>query len=396
MAEEVEQAERAEQTERAEQWLIATRECLAQARLERQTIRIEGHGSKAFYGNPVSADRVLSTLGYAGVVDYDPTELVVVVRAGTPILALESLLESRGQRLAFEPPRFGSGGGTVGGMIASGLSGPARWMSGACRDFVLGMTVMNSQGDLLRYGGTVMKNVAGYDLARLHTGALGSLGIVLDVALKVLPLPAARLSLEWSCPEDAAREALNEWAARPLPLSASAWIPNQLGGLDGTLRLRLSGARAAVDEAANAFCQSPQGRLGLARPLKNAAADAFWLSIRDQTHTAFHSSLPLWRVSLPARSEGHADFSPMLVEWGGGLRWIATNHSAQAVRAFAADRSGHAALYRPGQGQALPSDGVFMPLEPVIDRLHQRIREELDPMGLLNPGRLSPAMARAA
>jgi glycolate oxidase FAD binding subunit len=181
-----------------------------------------------------------------------------------------------------------------------------------------------------------------------------------------------------------------------LPLSASAWIPNQLGGLDGTLRLRLSGARAAVDEAANAFCQSPQGRLGLARPLKNDEADAFWLSIRDQTHTVFHSSLPLWRVSLPARSEGHADFSPMLVEWGGGLRWIATNHSAQAVRAFAADRSGHAALYRSGQGQALPSDGVFMPLEPVIDRLHQRIREELDPMGLLNPGRLSPAMARAA
>ena len=200
------------------QWILQAREAVLASRAKIGTLRIEGHGSKHFYGQLPAGDGVLHTAGYAGIVNHDPTELVVVARAGTPIESLEATLAQAQQRLAFEPPRFGgalAGRGTVGGMVATGLSGPGRFSAGPCRDFILGMTVMDAEGQLLRYGGTVMKNVAGYDVSRLHTGAMGILGLILDVAIKVLPEPAATATVALSLDETAALERVNAWSAEP-------------------------------------------------------------------------------------------------------------------------------------------------------------------------------------
>ncbi|MGA1695087.1 MAG: glycolate oxidase subunit GlcE, partial [Burkholderiaceae bacterium] len=229
-----------------EQWLVQAQQLLAQARGQAMPVFIEGHGSKAFYGNarPVQSLR-LSTADYSGIVNYDPTELVVVARAGTPIVVLEAALAEQGQCLAFEPPRFGPDrSGTVGGMVATGLSGPARLSAGSCRDALLGMTVLNSSGECLRFGGTVMKNVAGYDMTRLHAGALGTLGVILDVAIKVLPRPTSSLTVSVSMDQASALSQTSAWLAQPLPIAATVWLPS------GELILRLAGARAAVESAA--------------------------------------------------------------------------------------------------------------------------------------------------
>jgi len=335
----------------------------------RAPLCVRGGGSKEFYGNRPVGD-VFETREYAGIVDYEPSELVVTARCGTPLAELEAALAAKGQMLAFEPPHFGAGA-TVGGMLAAGLSGPRRQAAGPLRDFVLGMKVMDGQGEVLSFGGRVMKNVAGYDVSRLMAGSLGTLGLILESSLKTLPTPVAETTLRFELPEERAIETLNRWGGQPLPVSATAWHGNEL-------HVRLSGAAAAVNAALD--------RLGGER-LGSDEARQFWSSMREQTHPFFQGGAPLWRIAVPSTltSQG-LDSIPgsRLVEWGGGLRWLATHADAQDVRDAAAKAGGHATLFR-GTDK---SCGAFHPLPPVMMTLHRRLKANFDPQGIFNPGRM--------
>ena len=335
-----------------------------------QPLVIRGHGSKDFYGNP-SAGEVLDTTALSGIVDYQPRELVLVAQAGTPLANIEARLTEHGQMLAFEPPRFG-GHGTLGGAVAAGLSGPRRASAGAARDFVLGIELIDGSGQLLRFGGRVIKNVAGYDVSRLMAGALGTLGLVTEVALKVLPRPAEELSLQFECDETTAIRRMNEWAGQPLPLSATSWHAGQL-------TVRLSGAHAAVHAA--------HTRLG-GETL--AHADAFWARLRDHRAAFFETRhTPLWRFSLPATAPALSLCRPELateewIEWGGALRWVACNAPAERIRAAARQLGGHVTRFSPGEGEA------FSPLTPALATLHRNLKQRFDPHGIFNRGRLYP------
>lgn len=368
-------------------WVEQAKQLIEQAKSQGQAIDIQGHGSKAFYGNPLSRPTaVLSTLDYQGVVSYDPTELVVVVRAGTSIETLQSVLAEKNQMLAFDPPQFSGprGRGTVGGMVATGLSGPRRLQAGACRDFILGLTVLNADGQLLRYGGTVMKNVAGYDLSRLHAGALGSLGLILDVSLKVLPRPAASTTIRLTIDEPQAILMANQNLAQPLPIVATAYLPQS-----SELSIELAGAQAAVASAQKRFAEQHG-----AQPLTASQAEDFWTSLRDQRHAVFaapsdrHS---LWRISVPTTSPVLSQ-PTCLSEWAFGQRWLWSDQPAQAIFDEAAQRGGHATCWRPAASASLPQTGVFARLAPVVQQIHRRLKEELDSQQLFNPGRLGPQL----
>ena len=375
----------------AEAWRTKTAGLIDDARRQQRALQIQGHGSKAFYGQPIDpALPVLSTQEYAGVVAYDPSELVVVARAGTPLVELEAVLAERQQRLAFEPPRFG-GRGTVGGMVATGLSGPGRLSAGPCKDYVLGLSVMNGDGALMRFGGTVMKNVAGYDMSRLHTGAMGILGLILEVSLKVLPEPAARCTVQIACPRGKSIGWADQWLSEPLPASATAWVADaaspQSEGDQGALMVRFAGAVAAVNAAVQRFESSYA-----ATRLSDDQADAFWTALRDQTHGFFHvpqedPGRRLWRLSVPAQTPDLTLAGACLLEWGGALRWLWTDAPAAEVRSVATSVGGHASLYL-GSTEDRRREGCLSPLSPVLHGLHQRIKAELDPHRLFNPGRL--------
>ena len=364
---------------------------------------LQGGGSKAFYGNADEGE-VLSTRRLTGVVDYQPKELVLTARAGTPLAEIEALLAGQNQMLAFEPPHFGSfplpnplplaGEGandalrapkpshaTLGGSIAAGLSGPRRPYAGAARDFVLGVRIIDGTGQPLRFGGQVIKNVAGYDVSRLMVGALGTLGLITEVSLKVLPAPAAETTLQFELNEAAAIERMNQWAGQPLPLSATSWHA-------GLLTVRLSGAASAVHAA--------QAKLG-GEVLKDAAA--FWLRLRDQA-TPFFDRRPLWRLAVkpttPPLNLGDAQW----IEWGGAVRWLARDLPVKTLREAAKAAGGHATLFR---GDPLPRagaganvmpntthDGAFAPLAPALASLHRALKQRFDPRGILNHGRMYP------
>ena len=326
---------------------------------------IEGGGSKTFYGNPDEGE-VLGTRALTGVVDYQPKELVLTARAGTPLAEIEALLAEQNQMLAFEPPHY-SGGATLGGSIAAGLSGPRRPYAGAARDFVLGVRMIDGTGQPLRFGGQVIKNVAGYDVSRLMVGALGTLGLVTEVSLKVLPEAAVETTLQFELDEAAAIMKMNQWAGQPLPLSATSWHA-------GLLTVRLSGAASAVHAA--------QARLG-GETLGDAAA--FWQRLRNQA-TPFFDKRPLWRLAVksttPPMNLGDAQW----IEWGGAVRWLASNLPAAHLREAAKAAGGHATLFR---GDA-PADGVFAPLAPALLTLHRNLKQRFDPRGIFNHGRLYP------
>ena len=374
----------------AQEWRTKTAGLIEDARHQQRALRIQGHGSKAFYGQPVDpALPVLSTEAYAGVVAYDPSELVVVARAGTALVDLEAVLAERQQRLAFEPPRF-AGRGTVGGMVATGLSGPGRLSAGPCKDYVLGLSVMNGDGALMRFGGTVMKNVAGYDMSRLHTGAMGILGLILEVSLKVLPGPAARSTVRIACPRAKGILWADQWLSEPLPISATAWVQDAAmnsSSDQGGLMVRFAGAAAAVGAAVQRF----EASYGATR-LADDQADTFWTALRDQTHGFFHFPQEdprhrLWRLSVPAQTPDLPMPGACLLEWGGALRWLWTDAPAAEVRSVAASVGGHASLYL-GSTEDRSREGCLSPLSPVLHGLHQRIKAELDPHCLFNPGRL--------
>lgn len=326
-------------------------------------LAIRSGGTKDFYGNTPKGE-ALDPRGYAGIVAYEPTELVVTARCGTPLAELETALDAQGQMLAFEPPHFGAAA-TVGGCVAAGLSGPRRATAGAVRDFVLGTKLLNGRAEVLSFGGTVMKNVAGYDVSRLLAGSLGTLGVILDVSLKVLPKPPAEATLRFEMDEAAAILRTNEWAAQPLPISASVWQ-------GGALHIRLSGARAAVSSA--------RTRLGGER-IDDAG---FWHRLREHTDVFFFGQEPLWRLSLPSTAEPLALPGAQLIEWGGAQRWLRSTLPAQEIRRRAAALGGHGTLFRGGDR---PAD-VFTPLAPPILAIHKRLKAEFDPAGIFNPGRL--------
>jgi len=336
-------------------------------------LRIKGGGTKDFYGQSLAGE-VLDTRDYRGIVDYEPTELVITARCGTPLAEIEEALAAHKQMLAFEPPHFGAGA-TLGGTVASGLAGPRRAAQGlyygSVRDHMLGAKLMNSEGVVLAFGGTVMKNVAGYDVSRVIAASLGTLGLITEVSIKVLPRPVAKRSLRLALDEKMALAKLCEWGGLPLPISASAWS-------DGELCLRLEGAEAAVKSAA--------ARLG-GEAVSSAEADTYWQGLREQTNDFFAGDAPLWRLSLPATAAPVALTGVQLIEWGGAQRWFKTSAPAGEVRAAAAQAGGHATLFRAGSASK-EGVSVFTPLDPVQARIQRNLKQAFDPRGIFNPGRL--------
>lgn len=343
------------------------------ARARRTPLQIVGGGTKAFYGEAPRGEP-LAVRGLAGITSYEPSELVVTVRAGTSLAELESALAAKGQCLPFEPPRFAPGG-TVGGMVAAGLAGPSRAAVGAVRDYVLGLTLLDGRGELLTFGGQVMKNVAGYDVSRLIAGSWGVLGIICEVSLKVVAAAADSATLEFECDEGRALQEIARLRAQPVPLQASAWC-------EGRLRLRLAGSRAAVLEA--------RALLG-GTSMDRQAAFAFWENVRDQRHEFFalaadelSRGTALWRLSVPPTVQPVSLPGRQFIEWGGAQRWWRTAAPASQVRAAAASAGGHATLVRAGDKSA----GAFTPLGGELMHIHRALKSAFDPEGILNPGRL--------
>ncbi len=339
-------------------------EAISTAAADKAPLRLRGGGTKDFYGARLDG-KVLDTRGYHGVVNYEPSELVVTVRSGTPLVELEKTLAERGQMLAFEPPHFGQGA-TVGGCVATGLSGPRRASAGSVRDYILGVRLMDGRGQDLHFGGEVMKNVAGYDLSRLATGSLGTLGLLLEVSFKVLPIPKSEATLRFEMDERGAIEKMNEWAGKPLPVSATCFH-------DGRLTVRLSGAEAGVRAAREKLGGESVGD-----------APAFWAAVREQTFEAFRGAEPLWRLSLRSATPPLGLPGRQVIEWNGGLRWIASRAPAQQMREAAAKAGGHATLFRSHDKAA----SVFHPLPKALFDIHLRLKKTFDPAGILNPGRM--------
>lgn len=346
---------------------------------------IRGGGSKDFYGEALQGE-LLDTRVLEGISSYEPTELVVTARCGTSLAELEAVLAEKGQCLPFEPPHFGepaaptkARGATVGGMVAAGLSGPSRAAVGSVRDFVLGATLLNGNGEVLTFGGQVMKNVAGYDVSRLLAGSLGTLGVILEVSLKVTPMAAATLTLRMEMDQANALDKLNTWAGQPLPLNASAWW-------DGNLIVRLRGALAAV--------QSARTQLGgdIVQP---EFASPFWEGLRNhddeffvKARAAIGTGAALWRLSVPQTAPPLILSGELMLEWGGALRWLCSAAPAALIRDAAAKVGGHATLFAAHDKSA----GAFAPLRSPLDRIHRELKKSFDPSGLFNPGRLYPGL----
>lgn len=347
------------------------------ARADKTPLNITGGNTKSFYGEaPVGL--ALPTGALTGISSYEPSELVVTVRAGTLLAELEAVLAEQGQCLPFEPPRFGPGG-TVGGMVAAGLSGPARAAVGSVRDYVLGATLLNGRAEVLSFGGQVIKNVAGYDLSRLLAGSMGMLGVICEVSLKVLPQPTAVATLRFEIDQTTALLKLHQWGGQPLPLSASAWW-------DGALVLRLAGAAAAV--------QSAQARLG-GEVIDAPLASAFWTGLRDHSDEFFSGAqravaagATLWRLSLPQTAPALVLPGEQLVEWGGAQRWLCTSAAAGPIRETAAALGGHATRFMSLDRGAV----TFAPLSVPLERYHRALKKAFDPDGIFNIGCLYPGI----
>lgn len=327
------------------------------------TLNTRGGNSKAFYGNPVTGEP-LDVAGHSGIVEYDPGELVLTCRAGSRLSEIRAALEENRQHLPFEPPGFGELA-TVGGTVACGFSGPARPWRGSLRDYLLGVKIVNGAGEVVHFGGQVMKNVAGYDMSRLLAGSMGTLGVLLEASFKVLPMPARERTLVFACSQAEAIERVNRWSGQPLPLSGSFWV-------DDRLHLRLSGARSEVDQAV--------ARLDSGKPLGDTTC---WSDLREHRLAFFQKPGNLWRLSVPSAKGPLNLEGNCLVDWGGAQRWYGTDQPAEAIREQARQAGGHATLFR---GDAATE--AFQPLPPALQQVQERIRQALDPHGVFNPGRL--------
>ena len=342
-------------------------EQVLQARTSGQKLHIVGGGSKAFLGRDADPDASTLSVGeHTGVVDYHPVELVLTVRAGTPLQEIEATLAEQGQVLHFEPPRFGTSA-TIGGTLACNLSGPARPWSGSVRDQVLGVRLLNGKGEHLRFGGQVMKNVAGYDVSRLQAGALGTLGVMTEIILKVMPKPAASLTLVQEMGMDEVIHYMNSRAAEPKPITGACWV-------DGKVYLRLSGARSAVEATAEKWTGEvmPQG-------------DTFWQTVRDLQHDFFAGNdVPLWRFSVGSTAATPELEGKWLIDWAGAQRWYRGAAELGDLEPLARAAGGQVSLFRGGD-----RSGEVMHSQPeALKAIQRRLKNAFDPDNLFNPGRL--------
>ena len=343
---------------------ITLQEQVKQHIADKQPLQIQAGGSKTFYGRR-SEGTPLDVSSHRGVIHYEPTELVISARCGTPLAELQATLKRHQQMLAFEPPAFADSA-TLGGCIACGISGPRRPFSGSVRDFVLGVSIINGQGEQAKFGGEVMKNVAGYDVSRLMVGSCGTLGIILDISLKVLPMPETELTLSYELTERAAISRMSKYCTQALPVSATCFDGNRL-------YIRLSGTAAGVKAA--------KILLG-GESLDNA--DEFWQKIREQTHTFFDSQKPLWRLSLAPATAPIDIEGKQLIEWRGAQRWLLSDAPASKIREKVQSVGGHATLFRRGQRD----DDIFQPLHGKLRELHMDIKLAMDPHCIFNVGRI--------
>jgi glycolate oxidase FAD binding subunit len=375
-------------------------DAVRQAAADGRTLRLRGGGSKDFWGQSLSGE-VLDTRAYQGIVSYEPSELVVTARCGTPLAELEAALAEKGQCLAFEPPHFGQGsenGATVGGMVAAGLSGPARATAGAVRDFVLGARFINGLGEHLTFGGQVMKNVAGYDVSRLMAGSWGTLGLITEVSLKVLPVAPAEATLICAgLPQKMALDLLHRWGGQPLPLNASAWVRDTMAQpVADYLFVRLRGAVAAVHSATTRMTVDAVAQGAQVTVMNNAEAAQDWRASGEQTLQFFDAPSPdvcLWRLSLPQTAPVLDLPYATYIEWQGAQRWLwAPATAAVPLRELAQSVGGHATLFRASARHAELDKiaGVNTPLDTIQQRIQQQLQKQFDPKGVFATGRMHP------
>ena len=335
------------------------------ARQLQQCLVIRGGNTKYFYGRKTEGD-ILDTGNCSGIISYEPTELVITAYAGTPISKIANILHRHNQMLAFEPPYFGEAA-SIGGMVACGLSGPRRPYTGSARDFVLGIKCLTGKGEILSFGGQVMKNVAGYDVSRLMTGALGTLGLILEVSIKVLPEPEHEISLARKADFHTALKLMNTWAGQPLPLSAACFEKN-------ILHVRLSGKQAAVDTAV-----AKMGKVDIDEDVN------YWYRLREHNLDFFQADgKTLWRLSVPSMTPAIELSGNWLIDWGGAQRWLKTDEPADRIRNLAQQAGGHATLFR-RQGN---EEDVFHPLPEKLQQIHIRLKQAFDPDRIFNRGRM--------
>jgi glycolate oxidase FAD binding subunit len=371
-------------------------DAVRQAGADGRVLRLRGGGSKDFWGQSLTGD-VLDTRAYRGIVSYEPSELVVTVRCGTPLAELEAALAEKGQCLAFEPPHFGPGA-TVGGMVAAGLSGPARATAGAVRDFVLGARFINGLGEHLTFGGQVMKNVAGYDVSRLMAGSWGTLGLITEVSLKVLPVAPAEATLMIAgLAQGPALDLLHRWGGQPLPLNASAWVRDTTAQpVADYLFVRLRGAVAAVQSATVRMAADAVALGAQVQAMDNAEAAPDWRASAEQSLAFFDAPHPdacLWRLSVPQTAPVLDLPYATYIEWQGAQRWLwAPATAAVPLRELALTLGGHATLFRASATHAELDKvvGVNTPLDTVQQRVQQQLQKQFDPKGVFATGRLHP------
>ena len=331
-------------------------------------LRIVGGNTKAFLGR-ASEGTALEVNRHRGIVNYEPTELVITARAGTPLGEIEAALAEHDQMLGFEPPHFGAAA-TLGGTIACNLSGPRRPYAGAARDFVLGTKLLNGKGEVLSFGGEVMKNVAGYDVSRLMCGAMGTLGVLLEVSLRVMPRPHKEITLARRATAEEALHLMHVWARKPIPVSGTCFHGD-------TLYLRLCGSERGVDAA----------RQVIGGDLHDDGE--LWHKLREQRHAFFTATQPIWRLSIASNTPPGDIAGKWLYEWGGALRWLVSDAPADRIRAYARAAGGHATLvHNKPADSGQHADEVFQPLPGGMMRLHQRLKAAFDPQGILNPGHM--------
>lgn len=346
-----------------------------------RTINIQGGNTKQWYGDHPQGE-VLSTTPYQGIIDYQPAELVITAKAGTPMRVIEEVLAQASQTFPFEPPHFGANA-TIGGVVAAGLSGPGRGQSGALKDFVLGVKLMDGRGDVVSFGGQVMKNVAGYDVSRLIPGSMGTLGLLLEVSIKVLPISAKTQTLCFGMDQASAITQMNTWASLPLPLSASHW----LGQTQGTLMLRLAGANAAVNSATQKLLEQYTGEV-----VEATLAKEFWQSVKEHTHPYFQipADQSLWRFAVNPLSPPLPLPGATCLEWLGGLRWYVGALEMAQARAIAQQFGGHVTHFR---GKKVAGTSVFTslmdnPLTAPLALVQERLRKGFDPHGIFKTNRM--------
>ena len=368
--------------------LLALIDQIKAATAAKSPLRIRGGGSKDFYGEPFDpALPLLDTRVYEGIVSYEPSELVITVKAGTSLADVEAVLAEKNQFLAFEPPHYATHS-TIGGMVAAGLAGPARACVGGVRDYVLGAHLINGRGEVLEFGGQVMKNVAGYDVSRSLAGSLGTLGLITQVSLKVLPMAHAEATLRFDMDEATAIRSCNEWAGQPLPLNASSWVVDQG---QPVLYLRLRGAVAAVESA----CMRLANEAGAER-IDSPQTKADWTAARDLQLPWFKEGLArgddLWRISVP-QTTPPLGLGESMIDWLGGQRWLFTasterSVAAQQIRRTVQEANGSATLFIASNAESIRARGRFDAKNQVLTQIHQRLKAEFDPAGIFNPGRL--------